>query len=97
MLRRLPRSVFLLSAWVTRRRGQVAQLTLLSSCRTAFSLRASTRKSAATELLSELPDSPQLHDLLARIYIDKGNLDLAIAHAETAVRLLRRRGDTTTA
>ena len=46
----------------------------------------------ARELLSELPDSPQLHDLLARIYIDKGSLDLAIAHAETAVRLLPAAG-----
>ena len=42
----------------------------------------------AKQLLVELPDSPRIHDLLARIYIDKGNLDLAVAHAETAVRLL---------
>ncbi len=46
----------------------------------------------ARELLSELPDSPQLHDLLARIYIDQRNLDLAVAHAETAVRLLPAAG-----
>ncbi len=46
----------------------------------------------AGQLLAELPDSPQIHDLLARIYIDKRSLDLAIAHAETAVRLLPAAG-----
>jgi tetratricopeptide (TPR) repeat protein len=46
----------------------------------------------ATQLLAELPESPQIHDLLARIHIDKGNLDLAAAHAETAVRLLPAAG-----
>jgi arylsulfatase A-like enzyme/Flp pilus assembly protein TadD len=46
----------------------------------------------ATRLLSELPESPQLHDLLARIYIDKGSPDLALLHAETAVRLLPAAG-----
>jgi arylsulfatase A-like enzyme/Tfp pilus assembly protein PilF len=42
----------------------------------------------ATQLLAKLPESPQIHDLLARIHMDQGNLDLAVAHAETAVRLL---------
>ncbi len=46
----------------------------------------------ATSLLSELPESPQLHDLLARIYIDRGRPDLATKHAETAVRLLPEAG-----
>ncbi len=38
------------------------------------------------------PRARRLHDLLARIYIDKGDLDLAVAHAETAVRLLPAAG-----
>lgn len=42
----------------------------------------------AKELLAELPESPRIHDLLSRIYIDRGSPDLAVAHAETAVRLL---------
>jgi arylsulfatase A-like enzyme/tetratricopeptide (TPR) repeat protein len=46
----------------------------------------------ARELLPELPASPQLHDLLARIYIDKGSPELAVRHAETAVRLLPSAG-----
>jgi arylsulfatase A-like enzyme/Flp pilus assembly protein TadD len=46
----------------------------------------------ARELLSELPESPQIHDLLARIYIDQGKLDLAVSHAETAARLLPAAG-----
>jgi len=46
----------------------------------------------ATQLLSELPESPQIHDLLARIYIDMGKPALAVAHAETAVRLLPAAG-----
>jgi arylsulfatase A-like enzyme/Flp pilus assembly protein TadD len=46
----------------------------------------------ARELLPELPASPQLHDLLTRIYIDKGDFALALHHAETAVRLLPEAG-----
>jgi tetratricopeptide (TPR) repeat protein len=46
----------------------------------------------ARQLLSELPKSPQVHDLLARIYIDQGKVGLAVAHAETAVRLLPAAG-----
>ncbi len=46
----------------------------------------------ARQLLAELPESPQIHDLLARIYMDQGSLDLAVAHAETAVRLLPAAG-----
>jgi arylsulfatase A-like enzyme/Tfp pilus assembly protein PilF len=46
----------------------------------------------ARQLLSDLPESPQVHDLLARIYIDQGKVDLAVAHAETAVRLLPAAG-----
>jgi arylsulfatase A-like enzyme/Flp pilus assembly protein TadD len=46
----------------------------------------------ATRLLPELPRSPQLHDLLARIYMDQGDLELAIHHAETAVRLVPEAG-----
>ena len=46
----------------------------------------------ARELLSRLPESPQLHDLLARIYIDERKPDLALLHAETAVRLLPAAG-----
>jgi tetratricopeptide (TPR) repeat protein len=46
----------------------------------------------ATRLLSEIPESPQLHDLLARIHMDSGNFTLAAAHAETAVRLMPAAG-----
>jgi arylsulfatase A-like enzyme/Flp pilus assembly protein TadD len=46
----------------------------------------------AKQLLSELPESPQVHDLLARIYIDQGKPALAVAHAEAAARLLPAAG-----
>ncbi len=42
----------------------------------------------ARQLLSDLPESPKIHGLLARIYMDKSKLALALLHAETAVRLL---------
>jgi len=56
---------------------------------TEYSLgRLDDAEAHALQLLAELPDSPKVHGLLARIYKDKRNLDFALRHAETAARLL---------
>ncbi len=56
---------------------------------TEYSLgRLDDAEAHAKQLLAELPESPKIHGLLARIYIDKRELALALLHAETAARLL---------